>query len=117
MSTERQARMRALLASTRSNCIRIITRLVGGGGVQAFLKCQQPALSDHTGAQLLQNEPGELLKRLRWLEAEAQSGHDEALSDPICDRIPQAAPKHKIRGVLGILDQLDKRQSTRRSKA
>jgi len=35
------------------------------------------------------------------------------LSDPLRDHVPQVAPKRKVRGVLAILDQLD-RQSNRR---
>ena len=39
---------------------------------------------------------------------------DEAVSDPIHDHLPQAAPMRKVRGVLGILDQLDKENINRR---
>ena len=38
---------------------------------------------------------------------------DQAMADPIVDRVPQTRAKHKVRGVLGILDQLD-RNSNRR---
>ena len=36
------------------------------------------------------------------------------LSDPLRDHIPQSAPKRRVRGVLSILDQLDREQSNRR---
>ena len=40
---------------------------------------------------------------------------DQAAADPIVDRAPRYQPKYKVRGVLSILDQLD-RQSNRRCK-
>ncbi len=43
-----------------------------------------------------------------------QAGGDDAAADPILDRIPQHRAKHKVRGVLGILDQLDKANTNRR---
>lgn len=39
---------------------------------------------------------------------------DEAAADPIHDHLPQSAPRHKVRGVLSILDQLDKENPNRR---
>ena len=39
---------------------------------------------------------------------------DEALADPIHDHRPQSAPSRKVRGVLSILDQLEKQNSNRR---
>jgi hypothetical protein len=39
---------------------------------------------------------------------------DDAQSDPIHDHRPQSAPSRKVRGVLGILDQLDRENSNRR---
>lgn len=41
---------------------------------------------------------------------------DEAAADPIHDHRPQSAPKHKVRGVLSILDQLEKENTNRRFK-
>lgn len=54
--TSHQARKR-MLASTRTDCIRIITRLVGEGGLQSFLKSQQPAFDDCTGDRILIRRP------------------------------------------------------------
>jgi|GEM_PF-6128907 len=42
--------------------------------------------------------------------------NDEAMADPIRDRLPQAAPKRKVRGVLAALDQLDQEATNRRFK-
>ena len=39
---------------------------------------------------------------------------DEALSDPIHDHAPKSSAKRKVRGVLSILDQLDKKKSNGR---
>jgi hypothetical protein len=39
---------------------------------------------------------------------------DEALADPIRDHVPRTAPSRKVRGVLGILDQLDRENINRR---
>jgi hypothetical protein len=39
---------------------------------------------------------------------------DVALADPIRDHLPQSAPSRKVRGVLSILDQLDRENSNRR---
>jgi len=39
---------------------------------------------------------------------------DEDAADPIHDHAPQLAPKHKVRSVLAILDQLDKEKTNRR---
>jgi len=39
---------------------------------------------------------------------------DEAASATIHDHAPHRAPKHKVRGVLSILDQLDKENVNRR---
>ena len=36
------------------------------------------------------------------------------LSDPLRDHLPQSAPKRRVRGVLSILDQLARQNSTRR---
>jgi hypothetical protein len=96
-------------STERGEALRIIIRMVGDGGVQSFLKSRQPALGDRTGGDLLQNDPCELLKRLRWLEADAQSFHDEELvSDPCVER--HAKPLKKSRGnkVLELLDELDR---------
>jgi len=39
---------------------------------------------------------------------------DSSLANPIRDHVPQTAPKRRVRGVLSILDQLDRQNSTRR---
>ncbi len=39
---------------------------------------------------------------------------DVAQADPIHDHRPQTAPSRKVRGVLSILDQLDRENSNRR---
>ena len=39
---------------------------------------------------------------------------EQHLANPIRDHVPQVAPKRKVRGVLSILDQLDRQNSTRR---
>ncbi|MEI6177996.1 MAG: hypothetical protein WCS43_13980 [Verrucomicrobiota bacterium] len=38
----------------------------------------------------------------------------EAEADPLRDHIPQSARKHKVRGVLAALDQIEREQSNRR---
>jgi hypothetical protein len=37
----------------------------------------------------------------------------EAAGDPIHDHLPQARAKYQVRGVLGILDQLDRNTNRR----
>ena len=91
------------------SCLYARTRIVGDDGVQSFLQCRQPALGDRTGGELLQNDPGELLRRLRRLEAEAQSfNDDELVTDPLVERY--ARPRKKAQGdrVLELLDELDR---------
>jgi hypothetical protein len=39
---------------------------------------------------------------------------ERRMQDPIRDHTPQAAPRRKVRGVLSILDQLDRENSNRR---
>jgi hypothetical protein len=93
----------------RSECLRIITRLVGDAGAQSFLQCRQPTLGDRTGGELLQNDPDELQRRLRRLEAEAQSfDDDELVTDPLVERY--ARPRKKAQGdrVLELLNELDR---------
>jgi hypothetical protein len=95
--------------SDRAEVLRIIARIVGDDGVQSFLQCRQPALGDRTGGELLQNDPGELLRRLKRLEAEAQSfDDDELVTDPLVERY--ARPRKKAQGdrVLDLLDELDR---------
>jgi hypothetical protein len=96
-------------ATDRSESLRIISRLVGDAGVQSFLKCRQPALGDRTGGELLQHDPGELLKRLRWLEADRQSFHDDELvADPLVERYAQQRKKSQGDRLLELLDELDR---------
>jgi hypothetical protein len=98
-----------LLASTRSDCIRIITRLVGEGGLQSFLKSQQPALDDRTGAQLLQNDPEELLRRLKWLDACNDDFDDELVGDPDIEHYGRQRRESQANRVLEILDEIERR--------
>ena len=39
---------------------------------------------------------------------------EQHLANPIRDHVPRLAPKRKTRGVLAILDQIDRQNSTRR---
>lgn len=39
---------------------------------------------------------------------------DDLLADPLRDHVPQTAAQRKVRGVLSILDQLDRENSNRR---
>jgi hypothetical protein len=104
--TAHQARKRALLASTRCDCIHIIRRLVGEGGVQPFLTSQQPALGDRTGAQLLQNDPEELLRCLKWLDAGDDGFDDELVGDPGIEDFGRQRGKSQADRVFEILDEL-----------
>ena len=38
---------------------------------------------------------------------------DQAMADPIVDRVPQVRAKWKTRGVLNVLDQLDRNTNRR----
>lgn len=93
----------------RAAALRIITRIAGDGGVQAFLQCSQPALGDRPGGDLLQNAPGELLRHLRWLEAEAQAVHDEGLvADPLIERYGRQRKRSQGNRLLEVLNELDR---------
>jgi hypothetical protein len=111
-ATTDQARIRAHLASTRSDCLRIIIRLVGEGGVASFLKSQQPALDDSTGAQLLQNDPVDLLRRLKWLEAQNDGFDEELVGDPDIEHYGRQRRKSQANRVLDILDELENERET-----
>lgn len=52
----------------RAECMKLIDRLVGTGGREAFLATPQPAIEDQTGRELLDECPLELLARLREIE-------------------------------------------------
>jgi hypothetical protein len=106
-ATNDQARNRAHLGSTRCDCLRIIMRLVGEGGVPSFLKGQQPALGDRTGAQLLQDDPVDLLGRLKWLEAQNDDFDDELVGDPDIEHFGRRRRKSQADRVLEILDELE----------
>ncbi len=105
-ATTDQARIRAHLASTRSDCLRIIIRLVGEGGVSSFLSSQQPALGDRTGAQLLQDDPMELLRRMKWLDARNDDFDDELVGDPDIEDFGRQRRKSQADRVLEILDEI-----------
>jgi hypothetical protein len=62
---------------------------------------------------LLGRFPAETLEAMRHRLPDLD-GIDELAADPIHDHRPQAAPKHKINRVLGILDQLDRENTNRR---
>jgi hypothetical protein len=64
---------------------------------------RQQHVSDHTRRCLLTDESG-------------RDQIDQAAADPIHDHIPQSAPRRKARGVLAILDQLEKENANRRFK-
>lgn len=106
-ATTDQARKHAHLANTRSDCLRIIMRLVGEGGVPSFLKSQQPALGDRTGAQLLQDDPMELLRRLKWLDAQNDGFDEELVGDPDIEHYGRQRRKSQADRVLDILDELE----------
>jgi hypothetical protein len=93
--------------STRSDCLRIIIRLVGEGGVASFLKSQQPALGDRTGAQLLQDDPVDLRRRLKWLEAQNDGFDEELVGDPDIEHYSRQRRKSQADRVLDILDELE----------
>jgi hypothetical protein len=103
-----QARKRALLASTRTDRIRIIMRLIGKVGGQSFLKCPSPALGDRTVAQLLQDYPMELPRRLKWLDALNDDFYDELISDPDIEHFGGQHRKSQADRVLEILDELER---------
>jgi hypothetical protein len=105
--TNDQARNRAHLGSTRNDCLRIIMRLVGEGGVPSFLSSQQPALGDCTGAELLQNDPIELLRCLKWLEAQNDGFDEELVGDPDIKHFGRRRRKSQADRVLEILDELE----------
>ena len=48
------------------------------------------------------------------LAATTQSEIDDAMSNPIVDRIPQVRAQNKVRGVLAVLDRLAKETPNRR---
>jgi hypothetical protein len=104
---EHQARKRVILASTRSDCIRMMIRLVGEGGLQSFLKSQQPALGDRTGAELLQHDPMDLLRRLKWLDAKADDFDAELVGDPDIEHFGRRRGELQANRVLAILDELE----------
>lgn len=54
--------------SDRLECLRLIERTAGT--VRHFLETPQPAFGDLTGRELLEQQPAELLRRLRQLEEE-----------------------------------------------
>lgn len=104
--TAYQARKHALLASTRRDCIQIITRHAGEGGLQPFLTSQQSALGDRTGAQLLMNDPEELLRRLKWLDVGTAGFDDDLLEDPNIEDFGQQHGKSEADRVFEILDEI-----------
>lgn len=105
---EHQARKRAILGSTRSDCIRMMIRLVGEGGMQSFLKSQQPALGDRTGAELLQHDPMDLLRRLKWLDAKTDDFDAELVGDPDIEHFGRRRRESQANRVLAILDDLER---------
>lgn len=56
-------------ATARAQCLRLLTAHLGKNGVRLFLKQRQPGLGFVTGAELLQDNPEELLRQLRQLDA------------------------------------------------
>ena len=56
----------------RKQCIKLLRGMLGNGGLQAFLKCPQPAYDDLTGDQVLVRDPHGLLARLEELDRGAQ---------------------------------------------
>lgn len=52
--------------SDRLECLRIVENMAGT--VAHFLKTRQPGFGDMTGAEILEQQPAELLRRLRQLE-------------------------------------------------
>lgn len=58
--------------ANRREALAIVERLVGT--VEAFLDTPQPDLGDRTGRELLEQDPGELLRRLRELEGGETDG-------------------------------------------
>lgn len=106
--TKHQAEKHVHLASTRSDCLRIIMRLVGDGGVESFLKCQQPALGDRTGAELLQDDPVDLLRLLKWLENQNDDFDEEQVGDPDIEHHGRQRRQSQANRVLEILDELER---------
>ena len=94
--------------SARDESIRLIARLVGDAGVQSFLRCRQPALGDRTGADLLQNDPSELLRRLRLIADDHVGFNDDLVGDPTVERFARPLKKSKGNRVLALLDELDR---------
>ena len=52
----------------RAKCIKAITASIGEGGFREFLRQPQPAFEDRTGAEILERDPEELLRRLHELD-------------------------------------------------
>jgi hypothetical protein len=59
-------------SKARLECYRLLGRLIGHKAIPQFLKTQQPALEDRTGAQLLETDPASLLMRLQALKKEME---------------------------------------------
>jgi hypothetical protein len=106
--TEHQERKSVILASTRSDCIRMMIRLVGEGGLQSLLKSQQPALGDRTAAELLQHDPMELARRLKLLDAKTDDFDEELVGDPNIEHFGRRRRESQVNRVLAILDELER---------
>ena len=86
----------------RAECLRLIERAVGPGGMRAFLAARQPELDDETGAWLLQHEPERLLRRLKTLAATTADDWVDDIPEPTARRKEGAGNR-----VLSILDGLE----------
>ena len=99
--------------SDRAECLAIITRLEGPGGVAAFLRTSQPDLEGATGAELLQSDPAALLRRLKALEIEKSLAViddelDEHITiDPYVSGTNSRRSDKEIAHMLALLDSLD----------
>lgn len=103
-----QDELRKNSGTARDECLRSVVRLVGEGGVPAFLQTRQPALGDRSGAELLQNDPGELLRHLQALESLCEAFDDELVWGPAVERFAKQRKKSQGSRVLDIVDQLDR---------
>ena len=52
-------------STTRAECLKMLEKLVGTGGIPPFLPTPQGGLGGLTGGQMLQHQPERLLEALR----------------------------------------------------
>ena len=84
-----------------------------GPELRDFLASRQRDFEDRLGSEILQDSPAELLAALERRQRDF-GGINHAAADPILDHAPRVAPKRKTRGVLAILDQIEKENINRR---